>query len=115
MTPLEILIEANRHGLQVSRFGDHLSVTPVQRCPAGFLAAVREHKPTLLRILALPSDQRPWLHICRQVLSGEFDQADSSTAASITIGLQSLARAGIAEADCAIDRLNPPRQKKAVR
>src|SRR5689334_8972588 len=111
MTPLQILNEAARQGLRLSRCGDRLTVKPFYRCPAGFLSAVREHKPTLLRILSLPPDERAWLHVCRQVLEGEFNGADGSTAESVTIGLRALVDAGIDEAVLATERLKPRWQK----
>ncbi len=38
----------------------------------------------------LPPDQAAWLPVARQVLDGEFDGADGSTRASVTIGLRSI-------------------------
>jgi len=109
MTPLNILHEAHRHGLRLSIIGDKLAVEPVNRCPASFLPVLREHKTALLRLLALPPDQRTWLHVCRQVLDGEFDGADRSTIGSVTIGLRPLEAAGVAEAVVAMERLKTNR------
>jgi hypothetical protein len=39
---------------------------------------------------ALPRDQAAWLPIARQVLAGEFDDADGSTLLSLTIGLRGI-------------------------
>ena len=52
--------------------------------------------------VSLPPDQAPWLHVARQVLAGEFDEADKSTIQSLVIGLRS-----IQHPDCrrATDRL----------
>lgn len=36
----------------------------------------------------LPPDCAPWLHIARQVLAGEFDDADHCLVESLTIGLR---------------------------
>jgi hypothetical protein len=38
----------------------------------------------------LPPDQAAWIPVAKQVLAGEFDGADDSTRASLTIGLRSL-------------------------
>lgn len=38
----------------------------------------------------LPPDQAPWLHIAKQILSGEFDDADGSTRDSLSTGLRSI-------------------------
>lgn len=35
----------------------------------------------------LPPDCLPWLHVARQILAGEFDGCDRSTAESLRIGL----------------------------
>ena len=115
MTPLELLHEANRHGLRLSVVGDRLGVEPVQRCPASLLPLLREHKPALLRLLSLPPDQHPWLHVCRQVLDGEFHGADGSTVSSLTIGLRPLVDAGIAEAVAAMGRLGAGRPHTRTR
>lgn len=111
MTPLEVLHEASRHGLRLSVLGDKLAVEPFQRCPADLLPVLREHKPALLRLLSLPPDQHTWLHVCRQVLHGEFDGADRSTAGSVTIGLRPLMAVGIVEAIAAVQRLESTRQR----
>ena len=37
---------------------------------------------------SLPADCLPWLHVARQVLAGEFEGADRSMVASLTIGLR---------------------------
>jgi hypothetical protein len=38
----------------------------------------------------LPPDQAAWIPVAKQVLAGEFDGADGSTRASVTIGLRSI-------------------------
>ena len=38
----------------------------------------------------LPADCIPWLDVARQVIGGEFDEADKSTIKSLTIGLRSI-------------------------
>lgn len=68
---------------------------PKGKCPPDFRDILREHKRELLdwletRTIQLAPDQLPWLHISRQILAGEFDGADSSTVASVTIGLRSI-------------------------
>jgi hypothetical protein len=71
--------------------GDKLAVSPKGECPPDFADILRAHKRELLDWLegkSLPPDCVPWLHIARQVLAGEFGSADSSTVASLTIGLR---------------------------
>jgi hypothetical protein len=94
-TPHEIYLEATRRGLRLEPRGDRLAVIPPKRCPPDFAAVLHQHKFELLdlleaQILNLTSDCAPWLHVARQILAGEFDGADSSTVASLTIGLRSV-------------------------
>jgi len=95
-----ILARCRLAGLRVWRDGDGLAIAPARSCPPDLLAQIRAAKPQLLDWLDaqasdLPADEIPWLHIARQVLAGEFDGCDRSTAASLRIGLRALARRGI--------------------
>ena len=72
-----------------------MAVMPPDRCPPDFVEVLRLHKRELLDLLeahrhALPPDCAPWLHVARQVLEGEFDGCDSSTAGSLAIGLRNI-------------------------
>jgi hypothetical protein len=93
MTALDLYREATRRGLQLeARDGGKLAVMPPDRCPPDFADVLRQHKRELLDLLeanrhALPPDCAPWLHVARQVIEGEFDGCDRSTAESLTIGL----------------------------
>ena len=42
------------------------------------------------RTARLEADQKPWVHIARRVVQGEFAGADRSTRDSLVIGLKSL-------------------------
>ncbi|MEK7677033.1 MAG: hypothetical protein AAB676_14475 [Verrucomicrobiota bacterium] len=91
-----LYIEATRRGLRLEPRGDKLAVLPGDRCPPDFANVLRAHKGELLswleaRAAQLPPDCAPWLHIARQILAGEFDGADRSTRASLTICLRSIA------------------------
>ena len=50
--------------------------------------AERPAQPWAEATASLPPDCLPWLHVARQVLVGEFDGCDRSTAQSLTIGLR---------------------------
>ena len=94
VTALDLYREATRRGLHLEpRDGDKLAVIPGDLCPPDFADMLRQHKRELLDLLeterkGLPADCAPWLHIARQVMAGEFDGADRSTAESLTIGLR---------------------------
>ncbi|MBI4328197.1 MAG: hypothetical protein HY674_23455 [Chloroflexi bacterium] len=96
MTANDLFLEATRRGLRLEPRGDKLAVLPGDRCPPDFANVLRAHKGELLswlgaRAAQLPPDCAPWLHIAQQILAGEFDGADRSTRASLTIGLRSIA------------------------
>ena len=96
MTANDLFLEATRRGLRLEQRGDRLLVTPARLCPPDFANVLRAHKGELLswleaRATHLPPDCAPWLHIARQILAGEFDGADRSTRASLTICLRSIA------------------------
>jgi len=96
VTALDIYHEATRRGLHLEpRAGGHLAVSPPDLCTPDFVDLLRHHKRELLDLLeanrhALPPDCAPWLHVARQVLAGEFDGCDRSTAQSLTIGLRGI-------------------------
>jgi len=107
MTPAELYREATHRGLRLERAGDKLAVIPKGKCTPDFAQVLKKHKQELLnwleaRACNLSPDCAPWLHVARQVLNGEFDNADGSTVESLTIGLR-----GIHHPDCqaALDRL----------
>jgi len=92
---VELYQHAIRLGLRLEPRGDKLAVFPASRCPPDFAAVLRQHKGALLDLLEAESanltpDCAPWLHIARQVLCGEFDGADRSTVASLSIGLRGI-------------------------
>ena len=97
MTAFELCHEAARRGLRLEPRGDKLAVIPGDRVPRGFADTLRQHKQEILSLLegqaaGFAPDCAPWLHVARQVLAGEFDGADSSTVASLKIGLRSIQR-----------------------
>jgi hypothetical protein len=88
-----ILTRARNLGLSLCVEGDRIAIAPARRCPPELLAELREHKPVVMSLLeakaaSLTPDCVPWLHIARQVLAGEFGEADRSTVESLTIGLR---------------------------
>lgn len=92
MTPNELYSEAVKRGLRLRPSGDMLAVIPKGRCSPDFMEVLRQHKPELLawleaRCYDLPLDCAPWLHVARQVVTGEFDNADDSMRESVIIGL----------------------------
>lgn len=95
MTAMELYREASRRGLRLEPRGDKLAVIPADRVPPDFADELRQHKRELLdwleiRTNSLPPDCLPWLHIARQILAGEFDDADNSTMESLRIGLRGI-------------------------
>ena len=95
MTAPELYHEAARRGLRLEPRGGKLAVIPGDRVPPDFADVLRQHKGELLnwleaRAAGLASDCAPWLHVAKQILAGEFDGADSSTVASLKIGLRSI-------------------------
>ena len=94
MTASDLYAEATRRGLRLQPLdGDRLAVPPASLCPPDFADVLRQHKRAILDLLeaeakSLPADCAPWLHVARQVLEGEFDGCDRSTAESLTIGLR---------------------------
>ena len=94
-TPREILLAVNQEGGRLESAGEKLRVLLPPDCAPELREAIRRHKHELLDILDaraanLPSDCVPWLHIARQVLTGEFEGADHSMIESLKIGLGSI-------------------------
>lgn len=93
---LELYRRAVSLGLRLEpRAGDMLAVIPASRCPKDFADTLRQHKRELLSLIegstaGLSPDCVPWVYVARQILDGEFDKADSSTVASLTIGLRGI-------------------------
>jgi hypothetical protein len=111
---LELFHHAARLGLRLQPRGDKLAVSPADRCPPEFADMLRQHKRELLDWLEakahnLTPDCAPWLHIARQVLDGEFDAADPSTAESVTVGLRRIAHP---LCERALARLSANKKKK---
>ena len=96
VTAADAYREATRRGLHLQPLdGDRLAVTPASRCPPDFADVLRQHKRELLDLLeanrhALPPDCAPWLHVARQVLEGEWNNANRSEVESLTIGLRGI-------------------------
>ena len=107
----ELILDAVRLGLRLESRGDKLAVIPASRCPPEFAAILRARKEELLswlkaRVDGLSVDRAPWLHIAKQVLAGEFHDADKSTVESLTIGLRSIQHP---VCERALERLRPKR------
>lgn len=95
MTAKTLINRAAELGLRLEPRGDKLAVIPGNRVPPEFADTLRQHKGELLDWLeacaaGLAPDCAAWLHVARQILAGEFDGADSSTVASLKIGLHSI-------------------------
>ena len=94
-TTVELCQHAVRLGLRLESRGDKLAVIPAKRCPPEFADTLRQHKREILSLLedqaaGLTPDCAAWLPVARQILAGEFVGADSSTIASLNIGLRSI-------------------------
>jgi|ERR1039458_5974198 hypothetical protein len=95
MTATELYQEAVWRGLRLEPRGNKLAVIPGDRVPPDFADALRQHKREILSLLegqaaGLAPDCAPWLYVAKQILAGEFEKVDSSTVASLTIGLRSI-------------------------
>jgi hypothetical protein len=95
MNAHDLYLESTRRGLKLEPIGDKLAVRPKGKCPPDFANVLRAHKGELLNLLEansanLTPDCAAWLPVARQILAGEFVGADSSTVASVTIGLRSI-------------------------
>jgi len=114
----EIYREATRRGLRLVTRGDKLEVTPKNRLTPEFEAALREHKTELLALLEVSSRDlenyyTAGLHIADQILSGEFDSADSSTVENLFVKLRDFAdpQCQRAIARLAFNQTNPNENK----
>ena len=91
-----ILDRCRRAGLHVWREGERISIAPARLCPPDLLETIRNAKPQLLEWLAdadahrLAPDCAPWLHVARQIVSGEFDGGDRSLLESLLIGVRNI-------------------------
>jgi len=91
-----ILMRAQRIGLRLCVEGERIAIAPARLCPPELLDRIREYKPEIMSLLEardyhLPPDCAPWLHVAKQILTGEFDGCDRSTRESLNIGLRSIA------------------------
>jgi hypothetical protein len=115
-TPVEILLAVNHEGGRLEPAGDKLRVLLPADCAPELKDAIRQHKYELLDLLDaraanLPPDCAPWLHIARQVMAGEFEDAHRSMIESLTIGLRSINHPHCRRA---VERLSIPRKRRLV-
>jgi hypothetical protein len=52
VTPLELLQDAEAHGLVLRVDGDELKMRPATRCPPALRVALRDQKPAIIALLA---------------------------------------------------------------
>jgi hypothetical protein len=96
MTPAaEILHRCRAAGLTLRRNGDRLDIRPARLVTPELLARIRAAKPVLLDLLEAESarlapDCAPWLHVAKQILSGEFVGADRCLLESLLIGVRNI-------------------------
>ncbi|MDA1277969.1 MAG: hypothetical protein O2960_28575 [Verrucomicrobia bacterium] len=114
-TPAEVIQAVTAVGGRLEPLGDKLRILLPVDCSLELKAAIRAHKPAILALLegraaSLTPDCVPWLHVARQVLSGEFDGADGSTVKSLATGLRA-----VDHPDCqrAIERLGLPGKRRS--
>ncbi len=82
-----LLAECEQRGLQLEPRGQMLFVAPEENTTPKIVAQLRRHKLEI--IASLEAKQRAtWTHVAKQILAGEFDGADNSAVASLTIGLR---------------------------
>ena len=94
-TAIETVSEVSAIGGRITLAGDKLRTLLPRNCPSELKTAIRANKSEIIllleaRALHLPSDGGPWIHIARQVLSGEFHGADRSTIGSLMTGLNAI-------------------------
>ena len=96
MNPIfELCERAAACGLRLEIRGDKIAVIPANKCPPEFAEELRFNKGPLLSFLqaskaGLSPDCRPWLHIAKQVIAGEFHGGSRSLLESILIGVRSI-------------------------
>ena len=92
MTAVELILQSRKLGLKLAREGQYLIVAPSTRCPPEFAEQLRACKPEVLALLdaeaRLVGAEKPWRHIARQVVEGEFAGADHSITQSLIVGLR---------------------------
>ncbi len=94
-TPAEILLAVAAIGGRLDPLGDRLRMLLPTDCPPELKAAIRAHKPAIMKLLATDAarqarEREAWTHIAKQIIAGEFHGADSSTVGSLAIGLQAV-------------------------
>lgn len=90
-----ILDRARSLGLTLSVEGDRIAIEPARLCPPDFIATMREKKPAIISLLEartanLSPDCRPWVHVARHVILGEWNGATKSEWESVEIGLRGI-------------------------
>ena len=95
MTPIEIYTEATRRGIRLEARAGIMRIVSSEPCPPEFADLLRLHKRELLpwleaRLSGMRTDERPWLHVAKQVLCGEFKGCCRSMRESLLIGLRSI-------------------------
>lgn len=91
---LELLAECNQRSIELWLDGPSIRWRGPNP-PPHLLDRLRAHKPEIrsaleAKLAALPLDCRPWLHIAKQVLAGEFHGGSRSLQESILIGVRSI-------------------------
>jgi hypothetical protein len=91
-----ILHEATtRWHLTIKSKDGRLIISPARNCPPEIMELLKLHKHAIIDFLQAQdaktsADSAPWIHVGRQVIAGEFDDADRSTRMSLLIGLRSV-------------------------
>ena len=68
---------ASELGLRLGIRAGALVIVPVAKCPVALREALDEYAPEVLAYLV--RERLPVVHLARQILDGEFDDADRST------------------------------------
>lgn len=97
MTAIEVLYECRARGVKLQADGGRLRFSPPDRVPSALVAALREHKPELLAMLADPPPVvEPETHADREALRfmrtavgwpdgrGWYDPAQAPIAAALS-------------------------------
>jgi hypothetical protein len=104
-------------GGRIEPAGDKLRTLLPAGCPPELKSAIRQYKLELLNFFKAASmgvalDCVPWVHVARQILAGEFEDADRYLVESLTIGLKNILHTDCQRALAHLGSLRPTKKRK---
>lgn len=114
MKASDIVLSLRHHGCRIVVREGQLLCSRQRSLPPDLLATLRAQKRAIMDLLEaeathLTPDCAPWLHIARQVLSGEFEGADRSTLESLWIGVRHIRHPFCQQAAARLQAMYPGR------